>query len=70
MGGMGIVPNFRQMERPVVIEEEDDFVSERRRDEWERLEERKRREREREREVEDRERAVSRREKWVIDEMR
>lgn len=40
------------------------------RDEWERLEDRKRREREREREVEEREREIGRREKWVVDEMR
>lgn len=40
------------------------------REEWERLEDRKKREREREREVEEREREVGRREKWVVDEMR
>ncbi|WVQ67761.1 uncharacterized protein L199_005966 [Kwoniella botswanensis] len=41
-----------------------------RREEWERLEERKRRDKERHREIEEREREVARREKWVVEEMR
>ncbi|WWC61784.1 uncharacterized protein I303_104369 [Kwoniella dejecticola CBS 10117] len=41
-----------------------------RKEEWERLEERKRRDKERHREVEEREREVARREKWVVEEMR
>ncbi|WRT66278.1 uncharacterized protein IL334_003231 [Kwoniella shivajii] len=41
-----------------------------RKEEWERLEERKRREKERQKEVEEREREVARREKWVVEEMR
>jgi hypothetical protein len=45
-------------------------LDELRREEWDRLEEFTRREREREKEVEEREREVSRREKWVVEEMR
>ncbi|OCF40310.1 hypothetical protein I317_05877 [Kwoniella heveanensis CBS 569] len=50
--------------------EDDELYQAARREEWERLEERKRREKEREREVEEREREVARREKWVVEEMR
>ncbi|WWC89411.1 uncharacterized protein L201_004335 [Kwoniella dendrophila CBS 6074] len=49
---------------------EDELRESIRREEWERLEERKRREKERQKEIEEREREVARREKWVIEEMR
>ncbi|WVW83815.1 hypothetical protein I302_105836 [Kwoniella bestiolae CBS 10118] len=53
-----------------VRDDDDEAYQAARKDEWERLEERKRRDKERHREIEEREREVARREKWVVEEMR